>query len=487
VIDLRTWADTAPVRDRPWLLLGKGPSFSLHAELDLAPYHLFGLNHVVREIPVDVAHAIDVDVAATCADAIRTNSRWLMMPRRPHVDFKPADRLLEDFFDDVPLLAELSEQGRLVWYDLCNSPPVGDGPIIRVRWFSSEAALSILAASGVKTIRSLGVDGGRGYSAAFNDLEQTTMLANGHPSFDRQFSEMEAIVTENSLDYAPLTDDGREPMRVFVGADETQLVAAAVLEHSIRKHATGPVDFNVMIDLDVPEPRDPANRARTGFSFYRFMIPRLCDYRGRALYLDCDMQVFADLAELWQIPFDDTRVLCTNQPAPPEKWKDDPNFKPGRHLAVMMLDCSALHWDIDEIIAGLDEGRYDYKQLMSDLCIVQPEQIDERIQTEWNHLEQYVPGVTKLLHYTIVPTQPWKNDKNPLADLWLEGFRAAARDNAVSEDMLRSSVEKGFAKRSLLDEFERVRAGRAGDGAKSEGVAQPSLWKRLRDKVGTQE
>jgi hypothetical protein len=487
MIDLRTWADTARVRDRPWLLLGKGPSFSLHSEIDLSPYHLFGLNHVVREVRVDVAHAIDVDVAATCADAIRTNCRWLMRPRRPHVDFRPADRLLEDFFDEVPVLAELSGQGRLVWYDLCNSPPVGDGPIIRVKWFSSEAALSILGASGVKTIRSLGVDGGRGYSSAFDDLEQTTMLANGHPSFDRQFAEMEAIVAENSLDYAPLTDDRSEPMRVFVGADESQLVAAAVLEHSIRKHASGPVDFNVMIDLDVPEPKDPSNRARTGFSFYRFMIPQLCGYRGRALYLDCDMQVFADLAELWGIPFEDKQVLCTNQPAPPEKWKDDPNFKPGRHLAVMMLDCSALRWDIAEIIGGLDAGRYDYKQLMSDLCIVQPEHIDERIPTEWNHLEQYVPGVTKLLHYTIVPTQPWKNDKNPLADLWLEGFRAAARDGAISEETLRTSVEGGFSKRSLLNEFDRARDGGVGERAGPTGDAQSSLWKRLRDKVGARE
>jgi hypothetical protein len=485
MIDLRTWAETSGPGERPWLLLGKGPTFALHGQLDLSAYHLFGLNHVVRELAVDVAHAIDLDVAAACADALRTNCRWLMMPRRPHVNFKPADGLLEDFFDDVPVLAELSEQGRLVWYDLCNSPPVGDGPVIRVRWFSSEAALSVLAVSGVKTIRSLGVDGGRGYSPSFADLEHSTMLANGHPSFDRQFAEMEAIVKENELDYAPLTDDQQEPMRVFVGADESQLVAAAVLEHSIQKHASGPVDFNVMIDLDVPEPKDPSNRARTGFSFYRFMIPQLCDYRGRALYLDCDMQVFADLAELWRIPFGDNTVLCTNQPAPPDKWRDDPNFKPGRHLAVMMLDCSGLDWDIHTIIGGLDEGRYDYKQLMSDLCIVPPEQIDERIPTEWNHLERYEPGTTRLLHYTIVPTQPWKNDKNPLTDLWTEAFREAVRDEAISEATVHSSVEKGFAKRSLLDEFERIRAN--GPAAEAQPSLRPSLWKRVREKVSARE
>lgn len=47
--------------------------------------------------------------------------------------------------------------------------------------------------------------------------------------------------------------------------------------------------------------------------------------QGRALSIDCDMQAFGDMAELWQIPFQDATVLCTNQPEPPDQWRDDPN------------------------------------------------------------------------------------------------------------------------------------------------------------------
>jgi Glycosyl transferase family 8 len=454
MIDLRDWARTNGLAAKPWLILGKGPTFSRRRDFDLGRFNLLALNHVVRALRVDVAHAIDVDVVRSCADALRTNCKWLMMPRRPHEDFKPAPRLLEDFFDELPVLRELSESGRLVWYNLSNSPPVEDAPVIGVRWFSSEAALNILGTIGAKEVRSLGLDGGRGYSNEFKDIEGATMLANSHETFDIQFAEIEKIVRDHGLDYAPLVEPEKpEPMRVFVGADESQLVAASVLEHSIRKHASRPVEFTTMIDLDVPEPKDPANRARTGFSFYRFLIPELCGYEGRALYLDSDMQVFADLAELWDIPFDDDTVLCTNQPEPPQAWKDDPSFKPGRHLAVMMLDCSRLRWDVGEIIKGLDDGRYGYKELMSDLCIVPDEQIAERIPTEWNSLEAYEPGTSKLVHYTVVPTQPWKNDKNPLRELWHEGYRAALAEGELDPELVERSIEGRHVKASLADDL----------------------------------
>jgi hypothetical protein len=455
MIDLREWARMTRLPPKPWLVLGKGPTFSRRREFDLTDYNLLSLNHVVRELRVDIAHAIDVDVVLECADALRGNCRWLMMPRRPHVNFRPADRLLEDFVAEIPVLRELNEAGRLVWYNLSNSEPVGDAPVIGVRFFSAEAALNILAEIGATTVRSLGIDGGRGYSGAFADLERTTMLANTQTTFNIQFAEIDAIVKKHDLDYAPLVPSPQqEPMRVFVGCDESQLVASSVLEHSIRKHASRPVEFTKMIDLEVPEPKDTANRARTGFSFYRFLIPKLCGYQGRALYLDSDMQVFADMAELWEIPFEDDTVLCTYQSEPPERWKNDPNFKPGRHLAVMMLDCSRLHWDIDEIVLGLDEGRYDYKQLMSDLCIVPDEQIAERIPREWNSLEQYEPGKTKLVHYTVVPTQPWKNDENPLRDLWMKEYREAVGAGAIEPDLVRRSVEAGHVKPSLAHELD---------------------------------
>src|SRR5919198_1191484 len=465
MLALHEWAARERLTDKPWLIVGKGPSFGHHDEYDLSRFHVFGLNHVVRELEVDVAHAIDIDVVAQCEAAVRANCRWLMLPRHPHVQFDPTSKRLEDFFDEIPVLRQLDEEGRLVWYNLANYRQVGDAPVIKARFFSAEAAFNILGVAGVKTVRTLGIDGGRAYSPAFEDLEGATMLANGRESFDVQFAEIEKIVRANRMDYAPLVKpvEESEPIRVFVGADESQLVAAAVLEYSIRKHASRPVEFTTMIDLEVPVPKDKANRARTGFSFYRFLIPKLCGFEGRALYLDCDMQVFADMAELWNIPFGDQKVLCTYQGEPPEQWKDNPAFSPGRQLSVMMIDCSRLDWDIDEIIRGLDDGAYTYKQLMGDLAIVEPTEIDERIPPEWNHLEHYEPGVTKLLHYTVVPTQPWKNDRNPLREIWLNAFREAAREGAIGRELVERGIDQGHVKRDLLGEFDTAIRGPAAE------------------------
>lgn len=476
MIDLNEWRATADLPPKPWLVLGKGPTFTRYTDFDLGRFNLLALNDVVRELDVDVAHAIDIDVAARCADALRTNCGWLIMPRHPHVDFDPTPKRLEDFFEDYPVLRELDEQGRLVWYNLSNSKPVGDAPIIKARFFSAEAAFDLLGTVGVTQVRSLGIDGGRGYSKAFKDLASVTMLANTRTSFDEQFGEIARIVKKHGMEYAPLVEPEQEPMRVFVGADESQLVAAAVLEHSIRKHASRPVEFTTMIDLPVPRPKDPANRARTGFSFYRFLIPKLCGYEGRALYLDCDMQVLADMSGLWEIPFGEQTVLCTYQPEPPEQWRGDANFKPGRHLAVMMLDCSRLHWDIDQIVRGLDEGHYDYKGLMSDLCIVPDEQIAERIPVEWNSLERYEPEKTKLIHYTVVPTQPWKNDRNPLTDMWMNAYREAVDAQFIEPKLVRDSVAAGHIKPSLVETFEGSGAERAIKRPKRH-LVRMALWR----------
>jgi hypothetical protein len=252
----------------------------------------------------------------------------------------------------------------------------------------------------------------------------------------------------------------RPPLRVFVGADESQMVAARVLEFTIRRHASRPVDVTPMIDLPCPRPRDRRNRPRTSFSFFRFMIPKLCDYRGRALYLDADMLVFADLAELWEVPFGGNTVLCTYQSEVPARWKDH-WVHPGRQLSVMLLDCARLDWDVEAIVRGLDDGRYSYAELMSDLCIVPAREIADAIPADWNRLESYDPGTTKLLHYTVVPTQPWKSTDNPLRSLWMDAYRDALQAGAVDPADVRRGIESGFLHPSLAEDLPR----RPGPGA----------------------
>lgn len=445
MIDVMEWARTHPLPSRPWLMLGKGPSFAKVHELDLSPYNLVSLNHVVRELRVHVAHFADLDALEDCADSVVANADWVLMPYRPHVKFRATELTLADLVLSVPVLGELERRNRIVWYNLSTGAPAGDSPVIQTGPFGSEVVVNILAALGVKVVRTLGVDGGRSYSSTFRDLVGKTLLATGAISYDLQFVGIRRTVEKHGMDFGPLI----EPVRIFVGTDESQRVAARVLEYTIRKNASRPVELVHLDTVDVPRPRSPVNRPRTSFSFKRFAIPALCGHRGRAIYLDADMIVFGDIAEIWDLSMGRHRVLCTRQEEAPEAWRDHESFQPGRQMSVLLLDCARLRWDAAAIVRGLDEGLYTYAQLMLDLCIVPPDEIAETLPAGWNCLERYDPLTTRLLHYTVVPTQPWKSDANPLGNLWMARYAEAVAAGAVPAEEVEQGIANGFLKPAL--------------------------------------
>lgn len=465
MIPLSEWTRECPLPDRPWLILGKGPTFAHRRHFDLDRFNLVSLNHVVREQRVDVAHFIDLDALVQCADALPANADWLMVPLYPHIDFRPSERSLQELVSDVPALQDFAKRKRLVWYyhDLVSRPDFKDryppdaSPIVRVDAFSAEAVVNVLAALSAKTVRTLGIDGGIHYAGAFHDLNGVTRLANGQESFDKQFIGINKTAKEFDMDYGPLT----EPIRVYVGTDETQMVAVQVLEYSIRRFATRPVEVVPLLNLPVPMPKDPANRPRTGFSFARFLIPSLAGYRGKGIYVDADMLVFGDIADLWDTPIGASKVLCTRQDAPPPTWKNNAHFQPGRQMSVMLIDCEKCQWKIDEIVQGLDDGRFQYRDLMCDLCVVPSSEIGEHLDPMWNCLEHFEAGRTKLLHFTDMDMQPWRHQHNPLKSIWRAYYRAAVEAGAVDPVLVEKGVANGWLLPELADDLRHAPARRS--------------------------
>ena len=253
--------------------------------------------------------------------------------------------------------------------------------------------------------------------------------------------------------------DPAEVARVFVGTDRSQLLAVRVLEYSIRKHASIPVSVTPMLDLPLPEPKDPRQGKRTGFSFARFAIPRLAGYQGRALYLDADMLVFADIAALWRIPFAGTKVVIQDDlPAHAEHPRR--SGAPARRIkqsAVMLLDCGSLDWEPERIIAGLD-GQYTYEDLVYHLCILRPDEIGYGIPFEWNSLEHYEEGKTCLLHYTDMATQPWVSPENENGFLWIRCLREMLDVGAISPADIDQEIALGYFRPSLELELKLVGA-----------------------------
>jgi hypothetical protein len=245
-----------------------------------------------------------------------------------------------------------------------------------------------------------------------------------------------------------------EPIRVYVGADRSQQLAIGVLEYSIKRHTTAEVQVIPMVDLDVPTPRDPRNGQRTGFSFSRFCIPALAGYRGRAIYMDADMQVFKDIRSLWDIPFEGRQVLVQESVKHTDVTlkKDNAPAKRKKQCAVMLLDCDSLRWDVREIVRGLDEGRYDYSQLLDEMCIVPEDKVGYKVPFEWNSLEHF-DEATCLIHYTDMGTQPWVSTRNPNGHIWFAEVRRMLADGSLRWQQLEEEVALGHFRPSLLREL----------------------------------
>lgn len=190
------FASDTTLHDKPWLIIGKGPSYQHINQVDLADYHVLTLNHVISQIPAKISHLIDIDVFESCAGQILAQADYLVMPYFPHSNNQPGKDSLPELLKKLPLLAQMDQQGLLFWYDHLGIKallkhgkwPVGLHRQIRVNYFSAEAAVDVLATQGIKKIRTLGVDGGSHYNSVFEQSSPTTLLANGNSSFDSQFA-----------------------------------------------------------------------------------------------------------------------------------------------------------------------------------------------------------------------------------------------------------------------------------------------------------
>jgi hypothetical protein len=203
VILFYDWISKSALSGESWCVLGKGPTFQKHTEFQNLDrnYRTIGLNHVCRERKTFVTHVIDANVLGEVPD-MATRSEFLVMPMHPHFEFKASPKTLTEMLATNPVLKAFEARGGLLWYNLSTWPkPEGSSPIVKVAFFSAEAAIQLLARSGVRRIRTLGVDGGTSYAKSFKDIQT---FRGGHNTFDLQNKYIEATVREFKIDFGPL-------------------------------------------------------------------------------------------------------------------------------------------------------------------------------------------------------------------------------------------------------------------------------------------
>lgn len=228
-----------------------------------------------------------------------------------------------------------------------------------------------------------------------------------------------------------------EPIRVFIGTEPKTEIARIVLEDSIRKHATTAVEVTPMIGPEW-EYSLQGITVGTGFSLRRWMIPAACGWKGKAIYMDADQLVFGNVVDLMSYHPDASVIACSYQP-------DKFSKTPWPQTAVMTIDCEKAkdHWGfyIDKILAYLKATptKQAYADFMHATWLSPQPGVSP---IEWNHLNEYVAGRTKLLHYTKEDAQPWYKPDHPLAYLWCEALQQAIQRGLVTKDMFTHALSQ---------------------------------------------
>lgn len=88
-----------------------------------------------------------------------------------------------------------------------------------------------------------------------------------------------------------------EPLRVMIGVDRRQPVALTVAAHSVAKHSSKPVAITPLYLDQLPITR----RGLTEFTYSRWLTPWLAGFVGKALFMDADMIIRGDVAELFEL------------------------------------------------------------------------------------------------------------------------------------------------------------------------------------------
>lgn len=196
-----------------------------------------------------------------------------------------------------------------------------------------------------------------------------------------------------------------KPVRFFIASDPRMGKAERALEASIREHTTGPVEITWMRAGDPGWTVGPSNECSTwnigregghpysrkgwatDFTGFRWAIPELCEFQGRAIYQDVDQLDLGDMRELFEMPMSGAVKAV------------------GSKTCVMLMDCTRfgeLAWwpSLIEIQQG---------QSMYGLAgqLRKNGEIDGSLSKEWNMPDRWTP-TTRVLHFTNMRTQPWK-------------------------------------------------------------------------------
>ncbi len=193
-------------------------------------------------------------------------------------------------------------------------------------------------------------------------------------------------------------------INICIGYDSNEFVALYTAIHSIFKYATQPVCVTpvALHHMSVIHNRAWHPKQSNQFSFSRWLAPYLHNYKGWAIWLDCDVMLTDDISKLWALRDDNYAVQVVKHlhiPTENTKYLGMPQtaYDKKNWSSVMLFNnqkCKALTSAYANTASGLD--LHQFKWLKNDMLI-------GGLPPEWNHLVGVHPHnpQAKIVHFTL--------------------------------------------------------------------------------------
>ena len=196
-------------------------------------------------------------------------------------------------------------------------------------------------------------------------------------------------------------------MKVFVGYDPREDIAYQVCKHSILSRQPN-ADVRPLKQQELRDAgwyKRPVDKlASTEFTFTRFLVPELANFKGWAVFMDCDMILTTDIKELFDQADDRYAVMCVQHDyTPKEGMKMDGQkqtvYPRKNWSSVILFNCGhpANARLTQDMVNDLElNGAYFHR-----FSWLKDEEIGELDHT-WNYLVGVYNDIEKpkLIHYT---------------------------------------------------------------------------------------
>jgi len=193
-------------------------------------------------------------------------------------------------------------------------------------------------------------------------------------------------------------------LNLFIGYDDREAIVFHTCVESIIKNSSIPFKITPLALNNLRSIyKENHNDGSNDFIYSRFLVPYLSNYQGKSLYLDGDMVVKGDLAELESFCLGESAIAVAKHEYKtkyPVKYFGNKNedYPRKNWSSVIMYDCAH---------PALKRLTPDFVAESTGKCLHRFEWLDDNLikslPLDWNHLVLEYPSSNsaKLLHYTL--------------------------------------------------------------------------------------